>query len=541
MNPNRNLLLFLLIAAAVLLLWNVGGYGVIETSDARYAEIGREMLHSGDWLHPSLLEIHHYHKPPLTYWLTALGYEIFGVNPFGARFFLQLALLAQLALVYLLGRELFEEETPAIWAVGIYFSFPLVLASTRNLTTDAYLTTFALAAVYAWVRYRKEGRWLWLYLFAVALGLGFLTKGPVIFIAPAIFALAYNRLEPAKTAWSRHHLLAWGLFAAIAASWFVYLAASNPAFWDYFVERQTVERFSSNVFHRNEPFWYYWVYAPLAGMPWLPALPWLLWENRDRLKPKSLETALLIAVFVPLLFFSLSASKRIFYILPLYPLFALLVAHLLWHLRKERVPLLRRGLKIYTALLLTALAAAPFVSDKVVIGLRWSAGAIGLGLLLMWVLQRNNKGMRSRLVWGMAAVSAYLMLYASALLAASPQLVKTPVQMTGWMKRHRLDDRLVLIYDRRLPSVAFHLDRPVVSLYDGDRSLNRETQFETSEAWKKSLYNLKDPADAARLKARLEGRKYVLVLFGKSLPDSRRWLAAPLTHEREFGRWKLYY
>ena len=165
-------LLFLSFLSALVLLITVGSYGVIETSDARYAEIGRAMYLSGDWLHPNLLEIHHYHKPPITYQITALGYELFGVNSFGARFFLQVAILIQIILVYFLTLEFTENRKTALWASAIYFSFPLVLIASRNLTTDAFLTVFTLFSIYAWVKYRKYGGFIWLYLFTFSLGLG---------------------------------------------------------------------------------------------------------------------------------------------------------------------------------------------------------------------------------------------------------------------------------------------------------------------------------------------------------------------------------
>ena len=73
-------IIVLLIICGLALLINVGSYGVVETSDARYAEIGREMFTSGDYIHPNLLDVHHYHKPPITYQLITSGRNIIERN-----------------------------------------------------------------------------------------------------------------------------------------------------------------------------------------------------------------------------------------------------------------------------------------------------------------------------------------------------------------------------------------------------------------------------------------------------------------------------
>ena len=83
-------------------------WGVLETSEARYAEISREMQQSGDWMHPTLLGIHHYHKPPVTYWLTAASFSLFGVNDFAARFFLTIAFALQVYMIFLIAKSIFD-------------------------------------------------------------------------------------------------------------------------------------------------------------------------------------------------------------------------------------------------------------------------------------------------------------------------------------------------------------------------------------------------------------------------------------------------
>ncbi|WP_201352877.1 ArnT family glycosyltransferase [Hydrogenimonas urashimensis] len=537
---DRSMALFLFFAAVVLLM-GAGSYGVIETSDARYAEIAREMLHGEDWLHPSLLGIHHYHKPPLTYQITALGYEIFGINPFGARFFLQISVLLQLWVVYAMARALGLREQPARRAAIIYFTFPLVLASSRDLTTDSFLTTFALATMYAWIRYRRQGRVGWLYLFALFLGLGFLTKGPVVLIAPGLLALLWRPEMPRHKVSKRHRFAAFALFVLLAGSWFVYLAWENPAFWNYFIERQTVQRFGSNVFHRHEPFWYYWVFAPLVGLPWLAALPWLLVKAGERGRKEKLLSTLLLAGGIGILFFSLSSSKRIFYILPLFVFFALATAILIDRLENRESRRLAKGMTFYTvgaAMLFFLMPWLPLKNVHVppIVDL-YALGALA-ATGWMWRYVDSSK---SRAVLTASIASVVLLLSATATLSLSSASFKIADPVAKWIRLHHLQNRTLLVYDRRLPSLAFALDKPIVSLYDGSRDLDRETQFERSDRWKKTLYNLKDPEDEKRLKRALSGTSYLLVLYRKRLPKNRQWLMENLGHQQKIGRWKLYF
>ncbi len=540
MTQHKNIFLLLLLASVALLI-TAGSYGVIETSDARYAEIGREMFLSKDWLHPNLLDIHHYHKPPVTYQITALGYELFGINAFGARFFLQIAIVLQMLLVYLLTLEFTQKPKTALWSAAIYFSFPLVLVASRNLTTDTFLTLFALLAIYAWVRYRKNGSYGWLYLFTLSLGLGFLTKGPVIFLAPVIFALLYNRMEASKHTWSRHHLAAWVLFIVIASSWFIYLAVDNPAFWNYFIGKQTIDRFSHNVFNRSEPFWYFIVLAPLLGMPWLLLLPWLAKKTKFHFTTQNIETVLLLSVLIPLFFFSVSTSKRILYILPLYPLLAVMVALLFEKLPEENEKSALRSITIYALLLFTVLGIAPWIQGKILFPTLLTPLSLLLTVTVLWFIRTDLMQAKSKSVFISFVTAVYFLLAATALFSHSIQSFKIATPVAQWLKAEHLENREILVYNKRLPSLAFELNHSIISLYDGDRSLNREVQFEKDDTWKEFLYNLTQTEEKKRLKRYLEHKKSVLVLYKQKLPKTRNWLKKEYSHTKKIGKWTIYY
>ncbi len=263
-------LVLLLSTAFILLNFNLGKWGIMETSEARYAEISKEMVENGDYIHPKLLGIHHYHKPPITYQITALGYKIFGINEFGARFFLQLALIIQLFLIYKISIVLFKNKDIALTASLIYFSLPIVLISSRNLTTDAYLNTFILAAIYSWLNWKiKSHKPLFLYLFYICLGISFEIKGPVSLLFPLIFILIYRLVNKETIKIKIHHILGILVFLVVASAWYILVVTENVKLWDYFFKDQIVNRIASESYNRAKPFWFYIVTVPFIGLPWV--------------------------------------------------------------------------------------------------------------------------------------------------------------------------------------------------------------------------------------------------------------------------------
>ncbi|WP_457596307.1 ArnT family glycosyltransferase [Hydrogenimonas sp.] len=527
--------------AALTLFFGVGDYGVVETSDARYAEIAREMLRNHEWLHPPLLEIHHYHKPPLTYWLTALGYELFGVNPFGARFFLQLSLLVQLYLVYKLAQLLLKDSRKALYAAAIYLTFPLALAASRNLTTDSFLTTFTLLSLFSWVKWRQSGRVGWLYLFALGLGLGFMTKGPVIFIFLVPFTLAMHPLLPPQRRAGAHALGAVALFLVVGGWWYLYLVCENPAFLDYFLGRQTIERFSSKVFHRQEPWYYFLLFAPLVGLPWLATLGAMLFAKAKRLRDRyTVETALAVVAVVVLIFFSLSSSKRILYILPLMPLLAILCASLFLETMERFAKRAAIWHFLFASLVALATLAVSLLPLKVTLGAGYAILALSVWALSWAWMRRRDWSWHAKALVVSVASALLLLVSATGVMARNPQMLKVATPIADYLRSHGMRNRAVLVYDIRLPSLAFTLDRPVISLYDGSRSLDRERQFETNERYKAWFYDLKDRQERQRLRRFIQTHPTVLVLRGE-LPTRARWLKAFYTHHEKIGKFTIYF
>ena len=60
--------------------------GFLDWREARDAEVAREMVRRKEGLTPLYAREAWFEKPVLMYWGAALGYKIFGINEWGARF-----------------------------------------------------------------------------------------------------------------------------------------------------------------------------------------------------------------------------------------------------------------------------------------------------------------------------------------------------------------------------------------------------------------------------------------------------------------------
>jgi len=338
-------------------------WGVVETSEARYAEISREMLRSGDWLHPTLLKIHHYHKPPITYWITAVAYSVFGVNAFAARFFLTVAYCAQVVIVFNLAKLLFKNELTAYYAAVIYSTLPLVLVSVRALTTDAYLNLFVLLSLYCWTKFLYAQKVSFFYLFCLSLGLGFMTKGPVIFIVPLLAIAGTWNLLPRPKLNSFHMVTGLSIFIMFGFWWFGYLVKENWVFADYFFFHHLVDRVAhAEVFSRKEPWYYYLPIIPLVTIPWIVIFLKQTVASPTGREGESIARRVLTWWFImPLLVFSIASSKLVLYILPLAIGFSFVAGHAAINFNKVQLLVY----VIVTSLVYVALIVVPLVRPQI--------------------------------------------------------------------------------------------------------------------------------------------------------------------------------
>ena len=534
-----------LVAVMSFLLWDLGTYGLAETSEARYAEIAREMYLSKDYINPTLLGIFHFHKPPITYYITALGYHLFGINEFGARFFMQLAVVIQLIMVYLLTNLLLKNKKLSFTAGLIYFSMPLVLISSRNLTTDAYLTTFILAALTSWQFYTNKGKILFLYLFYILVGVALLTKGPVALLFIVIYIVVFKLLMKSGLRITLHHCIGFILCFALGASWYFIVAYQNPKLWDYFVHKQVLSRINADAFNRSKPFWYY---LPIVFGLLLPWLVGLLPSLRRKLKrpfkhPKELQV-LWISVLLLLAIFSAFTTKLIMYILPAFWMLAILIAFTL-----STASLKTRKVIEFTYFfqLLTLMIGIFFCwyleydflnITQIDVFLNFCATCI---VFAIFYLLKNKTSLRTPVL--ATCFSLVLLTTANGALNHNNDLINAMRDEVSFIEAKSLGKKpQIIVYDYLLSSIPFYSGTYQVTLKDSHNTTDREIQFQNGLEWKKILLDVhnQDNLDDLKILANQQNT-FLLIRKKRGLSEDLSFLKKSFNSKKTTAKWIILY
>ncbi|HZC46647.1 MAG TPA: glycosyltransferase family 39 protein, partial [Candidatus Acidoferrum sp.] len=320
--------------------FHLGSYGLWEPDEARYAEIAREMLQSGNLLVPHLNYVAYVEKPPLLYWLTTLSFWIFGVSEFAARLPVALSAIAGIVATYVFALRTFGRRH-AILAAAILATTPLYALMAQVLTTDMTLTTLVTIATFALFLHQQEGvRWCWIAY--VAMGLAVMTKGPVGAALPILSIMIWLGLNrELGGAIKRFHAIP-GLILTtlIAAPWFIAISIREPGFADFYFVGEHLRRVFETDYSHSEAFYFYLPVLAIGLLPWSLLVPFLTWRAAVRNPARSF---CVVAASVTVVAFSCASAKLIPYILPAVPPIAVLIADglvsLAWPAAESRVAL----------------------------------------------------------------------------------------------------------------------------------------------------------------------------------------------------------
>jgi len=343
-----------MVLATAALGFGLGGHALIDPDEGRNASIAEAMAVSGDFLLPHLNGLPFLDKPFLFFATSATSIRLFGTSELAARLPALLFAWATVILTAWFGGRLFGRRAAAVAGIACATA-PLHVAFSKIVIFDSMLSFFVVLALVSFYcamdslpvgslpvgslpvesqqTTRKDYR-LWTVLAWLAMAMGMLTKGPVALLVPLLVAVPFAIWRRASQAvW---HPAGWLLYLAIVLPWVWAVEERVPGFVHYALVTETWQRLTSDELKRTGPVWYFLPYL-LGG-----AFPWSLvvlaafrrrWRETWEGRLGAPLVFLLLWIGIPLLFFSLSQSKRPQYILSLMPAIALLAA---WSLSGEK-------------------------------------------------------------------------------------------------------------------------------------------------------------------------------------------------------------
>lgn len=335
--------LAVLIAAAAILLCSGLSVRSLWGSEGRWAVIAREMMHSGNYFLPTINGAVYFDKPLLSYWAIIPFSFLGGVTETSARIPAVLAGIGTVALVFAIGRTLFGYASGFIAGLVLLTTFMFGFwARTASAEVLNVIAIWSMLWVVLPARGGKRSFTRYLFFYLIAAVSSFL-KGP---LAPAValtavfalscvdilFDIRKDGLKEAQKRIAGHFnwILSYaGFLAALCGlvlfALLLFLPVIVTGSWDAvnLMWRENVVRFLQ-PFDHVEPFYIYFKHVPVFLLPWTFAAAGSLaamrnWEDDRRRRWLATVT---VAIF---LFFTISGSRRSYYILPLVPAFALIM------------------------------------------------------------------------------------------------------------------------------------------------------------------------------------------------------------------------
>ncbi|MDD3845432.1 MAG: glycosyltransferase family 39 protein [Syntrophorhabdaceae bacterium] len=334
--------LTVLVAAAAVLLFSGLSVRSLWGSEGRWAVIAREMMQTGNYFLPTINGIVYFDKPLLSYWAIVPFSLIWGVTETSARLPGVLAGIGTVALVFAIGRGLFG--LAAGFFAGLILLTTAMFGFWSRTASAEVLNVLAIWSMLWLVQGKDRKRPFTRYMFFYLVGaVSSFCKGP---LAPAVavttvFAVScveifdesrrhgfkeMGRKVSAHFGWilSPKGVLAAACGLALFAL-LLFLPVIMTGSWEAvtLMWRENVVRFLE-PFDHVEPFYVYFKHTPVFLIPWtflaVGALVHMKkWEGGPERRWLATVT---VAVF---LFFTLSGSRRSYYILPLVPAFALIM------------------------------------------------------------------------------------------------------------------------------------------------------------------------------------------------------------------------
>ncbi|WP_433765572.1 lipid IV(A) 4-amino-4-deoxy-L-arabinosyltransferase [Pseudomonas putida] len=488
----RWILVALMAAFVAFYLLPLMSHGLWIPDETRYAQISQEMTLGSNWIAPHFMGIRYFEKPIAGYWMIAIGQAVFGDNLFGVRIASALSTGLSVWLAYLIARRFWNDPRKSFACALFYMSFGLIAGQAGYANLDPQFTFWVnLSLVSLWFAIDSRttrgrlGAWLSL---GVACGMGFMTKGFLAWLLPALIALPYMVWQRRAGELLRYGPLAVVVAAVVCLPWALAIHHQEPDFWRFFFWNEHVRRFAADNAQHARPWWFYLPMLVASSLPWAALLPTTFiqaWKN----KRQPVFGFLLLWLLLPLAVFSMSSGKLPTYIMPCLLPLALLMGHAVTQLldqAQSRAIRINGVLNVVIASI--ALIALLYLQTTKEVFENTEMFSLSLAFIVLvgWIIANALQVMRPLELWAMPALGIWLLV---ALL---------PAAMPSQIVDSKMPDRFI----------AEHLDglNQTTSLLSNDLGaasalswLTKRPQVDLYNVIGELKYGLGDPAMAPRI------------------------------------------
>jgi len=308
-----------------------------------YSQTAKEMMQQKSWAVPYLFGQPQFEKPVLTYWLMRIGFQLFGVTNFSARFFPALFAAMGVIAVYLLALFGLKDRSKAMISALVLMSAAFYIGMARTVFTDMIFSVLVLFSFvsFFWGFTRKERKASGIVLFFVFSGLAVLTKGPLGFFIPMLAIILFLGFrKELNFLFCKYSIWGFLIFLLISAPWYVLMLKKfGSAFVREFFYNDHIRRIYEAE-HEGNDRWYFYPASMVLGMfPWSIFVFLSFFSLAGRLIKKAAEPVyLFLACWILITFavFQVAHSKLTSYILPLFPALAVITGSLICDLLNSR-------------------------------------------------------------------------------------------------------------------------------------------------------------------------------------------------------------
>ncbi|PIP19514.1 MAG: hypothetical protein COT38_02400 [Candidatus Omnitrophica bacterium CG08_land_8_20_14_0_20_41_16] len=412
-NNNLKAILVLFMLSFVFLMLGNNILSLTNPDEVFYAGTAKEMVQQKTWLVPYLFGKPQFEKPILTYWLLRIGFILFGITSFSARFFPALFAIIGIIAVYLFSLAGFGEKKKAFLCALVLMSSGLYIGLARTVFTDMIFSVFILLSLTAFflgyiVRsFKSQG----IILFFVFSACAVLTKGPLGLLIPFITVIVFLVIrKQLKFLFCKYSL--WGLllFILIGIPWYIYMIKRfGNSFTQEFFYNGHIRRLFQAEHRKNDSWYFYPLYIVLCAFPWTIFAVSSFANIPRKLKDKASKPMyifLLSWVLTTFIIFQIAHSKLVSYILPLFPALAIIIGDFIYEAGVYK----KRLMSILSTASLAVFIALPFLF--LIAALKYPMYiSLSLGLYIFAVLFVIFVIAQVIILWRKPAISPYFLAF----------------------------------------------------------------------------------------------------------------------------------